>query len=308
MLPQRTALLGAAVAVTTLVAACGNAADPGSAPALTASETTVPVAVVTTAVVDAGAEPREPVQFAFGPGPQDTVLTTRSEVHQQIGDQPQQDLSTPSVTMPLTATPTPATSGLTGPAASVDLALGLPVSPNEQLATALTASEDSRAGLSILPSGAITALRITPPTASPDVARSAIEQAFYQAVYRAVVFPDAPIGPGAVWTIRQQVASGMSLSQVTTATLRERHGTRLTVDVSVDQSPDSPVWHLPGGSGALSIDQFVMSGTGTLVVDLTAPLPIEGAVTVAGEQVYTDQANVTRLRQNTANSVRWQQR
>ena len=62
----------------------------------------------------AGAEPREPIRFAFGPGTQNVLLTTRSEVYQQIGDQPQQDLSTPVVTMPLTAAAVPPSP--TGPA------------------------------------------------------------------------------------------------------------------------------------------------------------------------------------------------
>ncbi|GAA4480423.1 hypothetical protein GCM10023094_26920 [Rhodococcus olei] len=306
MFPKRTAQVVAALAVVTLAAACGSD-DGTSAPSsadVTAGETTVPVSAVTTTVVDAGAEPRSPIRFALdAAAPQNVLMTTRSEIYQQIGDQPQQDLSTPALTMPLTAT----VAGAADPAYSVGLILGPVTSPDRRLTDALTASQGSKAGLSMQPTGAVTALRITPPPSSPDIARSAIEQAFYQAVYRAVVFPDTPIGAGAVWTMRQQVMSGMSLSQVTTATLRERDGDRLTVDVSVTQTPDAPVWTLPGGAGTLDIDTFVMTGTGTLVVDLGAPLPVDGTVTVAGEQVYSDPGNTTRLRQTTTNSVRWSQ-
>ncbi|MFF0817061.1 hypothetical protein ACFYVR_18160 [Rhodococcus sp. NPDC003318] len=302
----RTAQVVAALAAFTLTAACGgtDSAAPTTAAESTTNETTVPVSAVATTVVDPGAEPRQRVTLHPDAGSSQQVhLTTRSEIYQQIGGQPQQDLSTPEVAMPLTA----ALAGPAQPAFSTDLTLGAMTSPDQRLEDALASSDGSKAGLSILPTGAITALRITPDPDSPDIARSAIEQAFYQAVYRAVVFPDTEIGIGAVWTMRQQVMSGMSLTQTTTATLRERDGDRLTVDVSVNQSPDSPVWTLPGAAGTLNIDTFVMSGTGTLVVDLGAPLPVEGSVTVGGEQTYTDPDSTTRLRQTTTNSVRWSQ-
>lgn len=304
MFSIRTAQVVAALAALTLTAACGgtDGAAPTSSAEATTNETTVPVSAVATTVVDPGAEPRQRVAYTPGTGAgQQVLMTTRSEIYQQIADQPQQDLSTPEVGMPLTAV----VAGPAQPAFSTDLTLGTMTSPDQRLQDALASSDGSKAGLSILPTGAITALRITPDADSPDIARSAIEQAFYQAVYRAVVFPDTEIGVGAVWTMRQQVMSGMSLTQVTTATLRERDGNRLTVDVSVTQAPDSPVWTLPGGAGTLDIDTFVMAGTGTLVVDLGAPLPVDGSVTVGGEQTYIDPNSTTRLRQTTTNTVRW---
>ncbi|WFR70859.1 hypothetical protein P9209_15460 [Prescottella defluvii] len=89
-------------------------------------------------------------------------------------------------------------------------------------------------------SGAITALRLRPDPEAQNKARSMIEQAFYQAVYRMVAFPVEPIGVGAVWKIHQQVMSAIALDQVTTATLSARDGDRLTVDVQVEQFPKSP--------------------------------------------------------------------
>ncbi|MGW4481615.1 hypothetical protein [Rhodococcus triatomae] len=298
---KRVAQVAAVVSAVALAAACSSDDGSSSASPETTKETTVPISAVTTSVVDAGAEPRSRMTFAPPPGaPQQVVMTSRSDIFQQIADQPQQNLSTPEVTMPLTAV-----SSSPDPALSVDLTLGAMTSPDSRLQDSLASSEGSKAGLSIQPNGAITALRITPAAESEDIARSAIEQAFYQAVYRGIAFPDAEIGVGAVWTMQQQVMSGMALRQVTTATLREVAGNRLTVDVSITQEPEARVWHLPADAGTLNIDTFVMSGSGTLVVDLEAPLPVDGSVTVGGEQTYSDPNSTTRLRQATTNTVRW---
>lgn len=304
MFSKRVAQVAAALAAVAFAAACSN--NDGDAPAATETtkETTVPISAITTRVVDVGAEPRQ--RMTFRPpadAEQRVVMTSLSKIHQQIADQPQQDLSTPEVTMPLAAVATAQDSG----ALSVDLTLGAMTSPDRHLQDALASSEGSKAGLSIQPDGGITSLRITPAPDSEDIARSAIEQAFYQAVYRGVAFPDTEIGVGAVWTMQQQVMSGMALRQVTTVTLREWDGDRLTVDVSITQAPESQVWSLPANAGTLNIDTFVMAGTGTLVLDLRAPLPVDGSVTVSGEQTYSDPNNTTRLRQATTNTVEWSQ-
>jgi hypothetical protein len=298
---KRVAQVAAVLSAVALTAACSNDDGASSAAPETTKETTVPISAITTSVVDPGAEPRSRVTFAPPPGvPQQVVMTSRSDIFQQIADQPQQDLSTPEVTMPLTAV-----ASAPDPALSVDLTLGAMTSPDSRLQDSLASSEGSKAGLSVQPNGAITALRITPAADSEDIARSAIEQAFYQAVYRGVAFPDAEIGVGAVWTMQQQVMSGMALRQVTTAMLRAQDGNRLTIDLSITQEPEARVWNLPADAGTLNIDTFVMTGTGTLVVDLGAPLPVDGSVTVHGEQTYSDPNSTTKLRQATTNTVRW---
>lgn len=302
MFSIRAGRVTATLAAVALAAACSTNDGAASAPAEMTKETTVPISAITTALVDPGTEPRQRTVLAPPIGAeQRVVMTSRSDIFQQIGDQPQRDLSTPEVTMPLTAT----VAAPADPALSVDLTLGELRSTDPTLQGVLASSAGSLAGLTVHPSGAVTALRITPAPDSRNIARSAIEQAFYQAVYRGVAFPDDAIGVGAVWTMQQQVMSGMVLNQVTTATLRAREGDRLTVDVSVTQTPASPAWELPGDTGTLSIDTFTMAGTGTLVIDLRSPLPVDGSVTVSGEQTYTDPNSTTRLRQATTNIVRW---
>ena len=134
----------------------------------------------------------------------------------------------------------------------------------------------------------MTAVQFTPADDAGDAARSAIEQAFYQAVYQTVVFPAAEIGVGAVWTVRQQISGGVTLDQVTTATLTELDGNRATVALDITQTPRANVWNLPDGAGMLDIEEYLMHGTGTVTLDLELPLPVDGRIETAGEQRYRD--------------------
>ncbi|MGB6182478.1 MAG: hypothetical protein WBF79_14650, partial [Rhodococcus sp. (in: high G+C Gram-positive bacteria)] len=173
------------------------------------------------------------------------------------------------------------------------------------LQASLAPTEGSTATLNVTPAGAVTALTIDPSPDARDIARSAVEQALSQAVYRTVPFPTEPIGVGARWTVTQEVVSGISLRQTTTATLTALDNGVATVDVAVDQSPKEPVWQLPDDQGTLNIQSFVLAGEGQLRIDPSKPLPLSGTVTVAGDQVYRDTNSETTLKQTTGNTVTW---
>lgn len=304
-----TALVAATLSLTLLVSACGDGgrATPVSPDAVGAAsdEVTVPVTASTTEIVDAGAEPREVVQFRPAQGTrQEARLVTTATVQQQIDEQPAQDFSSPQLTMPLTALVTQGASKDT-PATTIDMTLGELGTPDDATNDLLTPATDSHAGFTFNLSGAITALRLRPDPDAQNKARSMIEQAFYQAVYRTVAFPEQPVGVGAVWRIRQQVMSAVALDQVTTATLKAREGDRLTIDVQVEQTPTSPVFELPNGVGTLNVDSYVLSGSGSVVVDLNLPLPVSGTIAVEGSQSFSDPSDAMHLRQTTSERVEW---
>ncbi|OZC47707.1 hypothetical protein CH289_20990 [Rhodococcus sp. RS1C4] len=290
-----------AVAATTLLAGCGSSDDEASSEtdtSATTSSVSLPVTPVTTTLVDPGAEPRTAVTRNIS-GEQSVRLTTRSTVTQQIDDQAVQDFSTPNLTVPLTAR----ASGASGD--EVDLTIGVATSADQRLTDQLAAADGSGAGLTVTDGGAVTALSITPADAAQDAARAAIEQALNQAVYRSISFPEEDLGIGAVWTAQQQVISGLTLNQTTTATLRAREGDVLTIDLRIDQTPESTTLELPDDAGQLAIDNYTMSGTGTLRIDLTKPLPVSGEVTVDGSQQYSDTDGTTVLRQDISDTLEW---
>lgn len=300
-------LIAATLSLTTLIAGCGSGDEhPGSDNIeATSNEVTVPVTAVTSTLLDPGSEPRSRVLLHPNPGTtQRALLTTDAQVFQQIDDQAPQDFSTPQLAIPLEASVTDVVPRAS-PNLTVDLTLGPISTPDATLAGMLEPVAGSHAGLTMNPSGAITALRLEPVPEAKNAARAAVEQALYQAVYRAVSFPVDEIGIGAAWTIQQQVMSGIALNQVTTASLAARDGNRLTVDLQMTQTPQSSVWELPNNAGSLHVDSYVLQGSGTITVDLGLPLPVAGALTVGGDQAYSDPAGTSRLRQSMTYRVQW---
>ncbi|OZD04732.1 hypothetical protein CH275_15260 [Rhodococcus sp. 06-235-1A] len=300
----------AAFCAVALAAGCSSTdADPSPEQTPSSNEVTIAVTPTTTTVVNPGTEPRRTLAFdTAGADAQNIDLTTTSTVQQQINDGAPQDFSSPELTVPLsasTADAVPEDDASTGATRSIDMTIGAATSPDEGLTDALSASEGSTARLATTDSGAITALHITPADAALDTARAAIERSFNAAVYRSVDFPDAEIGVGAVWTVDQQVLSGITLNQRTTVTLRALDGDRATVDIAITQTPESPVWNLPDNSGTLNIASYTYTGSGTLDIDLTQPLPVGGSITAGGEQMYTDPDSTTVLRQTVGDSITW---
>ncbi len=273
------------------------AATEGTEPLGIGKEVTVPITASAATLIEPGAEPREVLRPHFVVGTDQRVtLRTDHRIEQQINDQPKRDFSTPALTIPMIAETS---------AEGVDLVIGAVSTPDPLLNKALTAADGSHAGFDFSDDGAITALRLAPSPDTSNAARAALEQAFYQAVYRSIMFPDEPVGEGAVWTVHQEVTGGVTLDQVTTATLTERDGDRLTIELNVRQTPKSSEWSLPNNAGTLDIEDYVMQGTGTITVDLGLPLPVAGSITVGGHQAYRDPRSASMLQQTITTQVSW---
>ncbi|MFC8046937.1 hypothetical protein [Nocardia sp. NPDC057353] len=291
-----------AVGLSALGIGCGDAAEPGSdleatEPLGYGKEVTVPISAAVTTLVYPGEEPRAALRPHYAVGTvQQVTLRTDHNIEQIINDQQPRDFSNPEITIPMTAEAD--TDG-------VDLVLGNVTTDDPVLAKALTDAGGSHAGFEMSELGAITALRLAPSPDTSNTARAALEQAFYQAVYRSVAFPDEPVGVGAMWTVRQEVTGGVLLDQVTTATLTERTGDRLTLQLDVSQTPKSAVWSLPNDAGTLQIEDYQMTGSGTITVDLGLPLPVAGSITVGGHQAYRDARSDSVLQQTINTQVSW---
>ncbi|MEU7633948.1 hypothetical protein AB0C34_28905 [Nocardia sp. NPDC049220] len=295
-------LMVLAVGLSAFGVGCGDGAERRSEAESTeplglGKEVTVPIPAAVTTVVAAGAEPRSLLRPDYPAGTvQRVTLCTAHRIEQQINEQPMHDFSAPALTIPMTAQTT---------AEGIDLTLGTVTSPDPTLAEALTNIGGSHAGFDLSDLGAITALRLEPSPDTSTAARAALEQAFYQAVYRSIAFPDQPVGEGAVWTVRQEVTGGVALDQITTATLTRREGDRLVIELTVTQTPKSPMWNLPNNAGALDIRDYVMQGAGTITVDLGLPLPVAGSITVGGHQAYRDPHSESMLQQTIDTQVSW---
>lgn len=295
-------LMVLAVGLSALGVGCSDGAEPradveGTEPLGYGKEVTVPISAAVTTLVSPGEEPRAELRPQYPVGTvQQVTLRTDHNIEQVINDQQPRDFSTPEITIPMTAK---------ADAEGVDLVLGNVTTDDPVLAKALTDADGSHAGFEMSELGAITALRLAPSPDTSNTARAALEQAFYQAVYRSVTFPDEPVGVGATWTVRQEVTGGVQLDQVTTATLTERDGDRLTLHLDVLQTPKSTAWSLPNDAGTLDIEDYEMTGSGTITVDLGLPLPVAGSITVGGHQAYRDGRSASMLQQTINTQVSW---
>lgn len=290
-----------AVALSALGVGCSDGTettgDADVEPSGSAKEVTMPIAAAVATIVSPGQQPRTPLRPDVRTGTaQQVTLHTDHHIEQQINDQAVASFSQPAVTIPLTA-------GVQDN--GVDLTLGTVNSSDPVLDRQLLSAHGSHAGLEFTEFGAITALRMAPAPSTGQSARAAIEQAFYQAVYESIAFPPEPVGEGAVWTVHQRVAGGVPLDQITTATLTEREGDRLTIDLDITRSPTTSSWQLPNGSGSLEIVDYAMHGSGTIIVDLGLPLPVSGTVNIGGNQSYRDPNTDMLLRQNVRTQVQW---
>ena len=85
-----------------------------------------------------------------------------------------------------------------------------------------------------------------------------------------------------------------------------RDGDRFTVRVNIAQTPQDSAWELPNEAGHLNIDSFTMAGDGILTIDPAQPLPVDGELTLAGDQAYSDPEGTTKLAQSLQDRVHWQ--
>jgi hypothetical protein len=279
--------LAAVLVLATALSGCGGDSAESSEPeAQLASDVTVPITAVVTSLVEPGAEPRDVLALRPQAGSiQLLTVTTNSQVFQQVGDNAPDDFSSPELTMRLSSTAEQLDSGI-----KANLTITGASSPDKTLNDAVALSKGAGAGLTMAPDGSVTALRLTPTSQSENIARSAIELAFYELIYRGVTLPAEPVGVGAVWTTRQEIFSGLALDQTVTATLVSREGDRVVISYDVVQQPQGNELQLSGDAGSLVIDDYQVSGSGTAELDLTQALPIRLSTAVGGQQRYTDGA------------------
>ncbi|UVF78320.1 hypothetical protein [Gordonia mangrovi] len=255
----------------------------------------LPIPPATVTVIDAGGgEKRLPAAAPDRADAQTVTLTTTSSVRSPGSDESQ------TVEMPLRA--------LFHCTDSTDLemTLGDVTSPDAVLADQLTAVAGSRAGLAIGPGTMPISLRLLPAEEAGPEARLAVEQTLVQALQLSVPVPTEPIGIGARWRSERTIDSAVTVTQQIDATLTGWAGDRMTVDVTVEETPVNSVFAIPGSGGSLTIARFSNAGAGELTIDLTRGLPASGSIELSGARELVGADPTQPLIQQTGLSVRWQ--
>ncbi|WJY63796.1 hypothetical protein CATRI_08620 [Corynebacterium atrinae] len=192
----------------------------------------------------------------------------------------------------------------------VSLVLGQPSNSNLELTDDVRSTEGFLVGWRAEDNGAMSTVRLAAPQDATDNGRAVTEQALLKLMSLPVEFPTEEISEGARWTVDSRVTGESTLLQTTTYTVTSIQGDTVTLDVKVQQRPAISSLSIDGLPGAMQMTGETLNvlhsnttSEGTLTVDLTKPLPIDGRVSFTTRVVYGGQDPTIRIVQDSTTSL-----
>ncbi len=192
----------------------------------------------------------------------------------------------------------------------VDLRTGEPSSSDLSLLEDLRSTEGFRVGWRAGDSGRPSTVNLAAPVDATDEGRAMTEQAVMKILSLPTIFPEEPVGVGAVWSVDSRVTGEATLLQTTTFTLTGLDGDLVELDVNVQQRPALGALSLEGQPGAeemagetLNVLNSNTTSEGSLTVDLNSPLPVAGQVAYTTRVIYGGQDADVRVVQDSTTAV-----
>ena len=136
-------------------------------------------------------------------------------------------------------------------------------------------------------------LRLAAPQNATDDARGSVEQAIMKLTALPVVFPTEEVGKGASWSVDSRVTGESTLLQTTRYTVDSIDGDRVKLNVEVEQRPSLGALSFEGQAQGTELEnkelKVLDSNTkskGSITVDLSKPLPVDGDVSFDTKVIY----------------------
>lgn len=255
-------------------------------------------------------------------GGQDTVVEVSQGFNQTVATTDVVDLAAPAagdlatsemdtVTLPLNTRTAvadePANDNEVEADRDVTLRLGTPTHSDELRNQDLASATGFRLGLRGNANGQTSTVQLAAPVEATDGGRQSAESALMKMLSLPVVFPEEPVGPGAIWSVDSRVTGEATLLQTTTYTLREVSGQEVALDVSVTQRPALGALSMEGQEGVpegeggtLNVLNSNTTSTGSLRVDLGQPLPTAGRVEFTTRVIYGGEGSEVRVVQDSS--------
>ncbi|MCZ4539727.1 hypothetical protein ACIQCV_08620 [Dietzia maris] len=305
--PSRTArrghrLLAAALAVTLVAgtSACAgdDAADPADGgPGSSAAEgtdalepevTVDPGPAPVVDLIDAGEGERRVLAYAPSLEPSVVAITRSANSRTEVpGAEPRTD-DTPAQTLTVEGRSEPDVDGAQRATVTAREFTSVDELRNAQFSTApgftvtWTRSAD----------GIVRELSLAAPSGATDAARAGVEITANAVSDATVAFPTEEIGVGARWTVTRRVDDAVAPTRVTTYELVDVDGDIATVRSSTTAPDPAGTLAAPapdGGPGVtLDVESYEVTGSGELMVDLRAPVPVGGTTESSTRAVYVD--------------------
>lgn len=236
-------------------------------------------------LIDAGAEPREPLRLD---PPEDLADSFDMELRMKIGMQMGTNAMPPIDTPPIVMTSTVELDAIEGDQLFVSNDVdsvrvlerpGSPAAMLDAMKEAMTGMENFSADTVVSRRGVLLEGTVDVPQDLPAQMQQTLDQMIDNLGRIQVPFPEEPIGLGATWTASSTMdQSGMELRQVVTYELVARDGNVLDLELALKQALASTEFDPPGLPPGAQVDigRFESTGNGKLKLDLTRLTPISG--------------------------------
>jgi hypothetical protein len=270
-----------------------------STPAKAASVTTVPAKPVASAattgeptgvnvqLLQAGGEPRRPVRLTPTAGDrQQSQMTLHIGMEMSMGDNAMPQMNMPGMRMPVEAVVDQVTADgditYTTTIGEVEVTEDKDAMPGvaDAMRAAMGGAKGTATKSVISNRGVIkTADAKLPAGASPQL-RQSLDQMKDALSGISAPFPEAPIGVGAKWEVKQVLKSqGMAIQQTATYELLALDGNRAEIKLNISQHAANQKISSPAMPGMkVDLQKMEGSGTGKVTYELTRMLPVVGEV------------------------------
>lgn len=261
--------------------------QPASAPTAKATPTNQPVQLL-----EAGTEPRRVLRLhPHGGETQSLTLTMKDTMDMRVGSAGGQAIQMPAVTMPMDMT-------IENVSSNGDIAyrmvmgepdMALPTGSEPQMAEAMKSSLAALKGLSstgtISDRGMTKASEMKLPLGADPQVRQTMDQMKEALSSFFVMLPEAAVGPGARWEIKQPLVSqGMKIDQTLTYELVSVEGDQFKAKVTLTQRAANQKMENPSMPGMkIDVTRMTGNGSGNLSFDLAHVMPTQGTIDTHSE-------------------------
>lgn len=274
-------------------------AQPDSAVATVAGEGSV------VSLIDAGAEPREPLRLRLTAGQEQAmVMTMRMGMAMQVGPNAMPKTALPPMQMTMALRVREITAeGDIRTEFSLDKIDVLPEGGTdpavvEQLRGVLTTMNKMSGTSTVTPRGIVKSAEFNIPADINPQVKQTMESMKQQINQLSVPFPEEALGVGAKWTVTANLEQqGMKLQQVATWELKAREGDVIKLANSVVQTAAPQSIAAPGmpPGASVSLERLSSTGAGTTELDLTRVSPLQGHMSLTSSLAMNTEANGAKM-------------
>jgi len=277
-------------------ASAASVASPAPSASASAQTAAAEPDAPTVRVLEPGAEPRQPLRYAFARKHESIRFDMKTTIAMTMGMIAVPPVTAPTIRMEVEVQPSDVSADGTLTATyrttRVDLLADgtLPAAQRKTLADSLHGLVGMSGRFVITSRGVTLESAVDVPPTAPQTVIDTMESLQQSMRQLAPVLPEEPVGIGARWEVHSRVrAKAMHLEQVATYALAGRKGDVVDEDVTLVQSAPPQTMHLPGKAASAHVELLSENGTGAGKVRRT----LSGIASISSLQLHTETKMLT---------------